>query len=301
MNNRFNDNNESVFGGYNDNGYNGSQMFYDGSGGFYNEYSDFSRGDINTADQYGDLRYHGDNQEEFAEVTVIKENTPDSAKLFIAFWLILTAFGFASAFLFNEPWLLFPVPVQLITGIVLLAASEPKRRTKNVIIYILLLAVIGAALAFLRMSFPLVFSNMKITGFYDFTAVILGSIGGALAAYNALKLRRMKRNCTVPINALVADHLKGMRKYNKVYDPVYIFTYGSKKYKTCENRYYPRKRVPNVGEMEKILIDPQNPKSVYVPKRDNGSSVLECILGIFILLCGMTFPLMIAHINMSYS
>lgn len=103
----------------------------------------------------------------------------------------------------------------------------------------------------------------KIAGI--FLALVMFTVGG-VTLYNQLKV---KSRCSEEVQAYVTDYLTSTvhRKRGRkttVYAPVFTYVYDDQEF--SESNYnYQNPRVFSEGEMVTILIDPDDPATVYAP------------------------------------
>ena len=105
---------------------------------------------------------------------------------------------------------------------------------------------------------------------------------------------RMKKNtatCTAPVSARIVDISKtyfGSRvDINKApsYAPIYEFTLNGEVH-TVASRLF-SSRIPHIGEVRPLMIDPRNPDHFYDPSTRKRTKLITTIVGVAMLVCGM--------------
>lgn len=105
---------------------------------------------------------------------------------------------------------------------------------------------------------------------------------------------RMRKNtavCTVPVNARIVDYIKSnfrgtdMKHHIPMYAPIYEFTYNGEVHSVALNLY--SNRIPNMGEVRTLMIDPQNYDHFYDPSTRGRTRMITTAVGVAMLLIGI--------------
>ncbi|MBQ9461777.1 MAG: hypothetical protein IJU51_07695 [Clostridia bacterium] len=220
-------------------------------------------------------------------------DNPNKSRTVLALWLIITGGVTGYLSLSYELWTFFFFILQAIVGFVLFFTSDRQYRPKNMIIYMIVVALFCGGLYGLRITFPGYFETMGSRFATNCFLMLISAIGGGLLVYGVVHHRKMKRHCTVPVEGTVVRLMEVSYKYNKKYSPVFRFSYGGKKYEACEYKYY-RVHVPHVGDILQIYIDPDDPVVIREPKRARNELDMNVTSGFLLFLCGLALMVLFA-------
>ena len=123
-----------------------------------------------------------------------------------------------------------------------------------------------------------------ITGGFLIASVILLGVVPA-------RMRKNTAICTVAVNARIVSYVKSnfsgtdVKYHTYMYAPVYEFTYNGEVHSVTPNLY--SSRIPTVGEVRTLMIDPQNYDHFYDPVTRKRTKMVTTIVGVAMLLLGL--------------
>ena len=209
-------------------------------------------------------------------------------------WLLLTAGAVACLSLsIYELWTTFFFFLQAIITVVLFTTSDRDRRIKNMLIYIGVVLLCSGGLVGLRFAFPDIFEAMNGRFMTNIVLAALCALGGGMAVFETVHYRKMKRRCTAPAEGTVV-RLNSMKHRNgRVYSPVFRFGYQGKKYEASEYEFYSG-NVPEVGDRVQIFVYPDDPVTIFDPKRAKRKVKFNVLVGILFFIIGAALMVLFA-------
>ena len=240
-------------------------------------------------DLNNDLNYHDSGDDDGITREHAKPTSylnPNSGRVVLVIWLIITG-GITGYLCLNyELWTFAFFLLQAIVGFVLFMTSDRQYRPKNMVIYMIVVALFCGGLFALRIYFPSYFETMSGRFATNCLLAFLSSLGASMLVYGVVHHRKMKRHCTVPVEGTVHRLIKTTFRNRRRYSAVFRFRYGGKKYEACEYKYY-HGHVPQVGDILQIYIDPDDPVTIREPKRAKDELHMNVTSGFLLFLCGL--------------
>ncbi len=229
------------------------------------------------------------NEEEIirTHTEITSYSNPRKGMKALLFWLSLTcvATGYIGSGL-DEIWVVYFFIIQVIPGFVLFFASLRDRKTRNMLIYTAVIALLSVGILALWLMFPECF---KITSGRFFSiplySFIVGS-GAGLIIYGITGERNSKRLCTVEIDGKVTS-LRESTHGATAYNPVYQFRYEGKKYEASDFIYL-KKNVPQINDTVKLLINPDDPVMIWNPVQSRKALFKNIMIGMLLIILGLT-------------
>lgn len=219
-----------------------------------------------------------------AERTVY--NNPNKGIMMLVVWLLLTGGAACYAGIKIELWPFYLFVIQGIIGFTLFFTSDRDKKSRNMFIYTLIVAVLAVGTAFLSIAFPDQFAVMSGRFLTNIVLSALTAAGGAIFVYGIFNDGRLKRQCSLETKATV-NRLKTQTRFGRTsYCPVYRFSHDEKKYEACEFKYA-RKNIPKKNDTVSIFIDPYDPVTIREPKRARRERTASIIGGLALLIIGL--------------
>ena len=237
---------------------------------------------------------------------IIREHTkrnsyinPNSGRLALVLWLLITGGVTAYFSLSHELWTVYFFLLQAIDGAVLFLTSDKLRRSRNMMIYMFVAALFSVGLLGLRMTFPKYFENMSGHFISNCVCAVIAASGAGMLVYGVVHDRKMKRHCTVPIEGTVLRLMIFHKRRHPHYNPVFRFSFNGNRYEGSEYKHY-RGRVPEVGDRLRIFIDPEDPVTIREPKRAKRELQTSVTYGFLLFLAGLALMLLGAVANFGF-
>lgn len=221
-------------------------------------------------------------------------SNPNSGIRTLAGWFVLTiAAACFFCLQYYELWSAYFFIMQVVPGFVLFFTSDRDRRTKNLLLYTVIIAVLAAGIVCLRLTFPDRFQTMSGRFLTNLLFAGIGAAGGSILVYGLVHERRMKRHCTAKVTATVVRLKTATHFFRKSYCPVYRFRYEGKQYEASEFKYY-RRAVPQTGDSVQLLADPTDPVTIRDVRRAKREWLRHIAFGILLLLIAAALMVLFA-------
>ncbi len=206
-------------------------------------------------------------------------------------WLAATSAALVILFFFQQFWPVLPFVLQLAAGLGVYFLSQPQNRTKEMKKFLIADTVFILLQIPLCLIFPAFFHKMSVNALAMVFVSLFVIVGVGVGVYNFRTLHRLKRECTETVQGMCIDVLRRRTHSHKggsstVYCPVYEYFFNNERYES-EYRNYSNIRVPHVGDVDTLLINPKNPYEFYEPKRDRVQGIFLYVFSFFFAGSGL--------------
>ncbi|MBR6046223.1 MAG: DUF3592 domain-containing protein [Ruminococcus sp.] len=144
----------------------------------------------------------------------------------------------------------------------------------------------------MRTGFSARISARKLKTVLIVAALIVGAAFAAFGTVILTDLSTLKRLCTAETKGVVTElreETKALHRGSTTsYYPTFSYEYGGKQY-TYSSRIGSSSPAFTEGEELVIMVDPDSPERIYVPKEDSGWTlgIVLCVIGAGFLAAGL--------------
>ena len=209
-------------------------------------------------------------------------------------WILLTVI-FSVVLLFcGEGWSIIFELLQLTGLVYIFTITINDKKMRGVIIGIVMSCVYMLFLGKCRFSYPEFFEHHTKSFFADIFMFLFVLTGSIISAYSHIEYNLLKERCTVNLKADIIDVMTRQSNHKGgsiSYCPLLKYSYRGAVYTAHEDRYT-NSPMLRKGKTVNILIDPESPSFIVVPRMHRSSVAGFSIFGALFGSFGVAFMIL---------
>ena len=209
-------------------------------------------------------------------------------------WILLTVI-FSVVLLFcGEGWSIIFELLQLTGLVYIFTITINDKKMRGVIIGIVMSCVYMLFLGKCRFSYPEFFEHHTKSFFADIFMFLFVLTGSIISAYSHIEYNLLKERCTVNLKADIIDVMTRQSNHKGgsiSYCPLLKYSYRGAVYTAHEDRYT-NSPMFRKGKKVNILIDPESPSFIVVPRMHRSSVAGFSIFGALFGSFGVAFMIL---------